>query len=787
MAVDLREAGLPVVLVGQRTVPPNLSHLDEFVQRVEAVSSTATVVIWDGLNEPAEYQKLSQELASLGRKVLVVGSSYTLQSQSTARQRPSPSSQARTYIVDVSVEMVPHERNDLLVHFGRFLPVAAQVLERYDLSKYNNVFAALYYLADPLRPRLVDGLVNEIESAADRLEARVKAHLAEHGHDNSGMSAMEYALRQALGDRFDEMVLQKSSQVNESERASVVRSEGMTLVNAVMLISDLGLDTPQSLALRLLGREKHLAYRSAMEDYPVLTSHETAEGDIYLSARQPLEAQIWCEKRLPDEQNRFQVIYRLATRLEPHEAKNDRSSEFTFVIRLLQTIGPQGAHPMRRRFEEIATIVEELRKKLPSVHSRLLLIEANALREHVQQTQRDLTQSETRGATVDVLKSLEKGEELLERAEHSLIEAEKMVWGDSEVALSVGARRMISVLATERAAVVGARLWCLLSQLKQESHPLPIVFIRTRKALDDARRTWRRALTIDDENIQALDTACWILRDYLNSGIATEAEEMDVLADWSDIIEQYGQVDMTPDQLEKFDERERQLAQRLKDTTRFRAILERSAERGGNAVHLLMARHIRETQSAAFASEYLESNCSSALYSDRLLLLFYYRLWWEIHSHFSEFFPRDHLCLAFDVKEWESLDRLATARLSLDGEAENRLALFHHGWAALQLGHGRQAVRVFEQLETVSIGSYRRGRTLVLVSDELGKPKQFYGETRATSFSHIGRVWLDELRLEIPFKTIDFKDIERRAGQPMGPFHIAVNYRGAFAQPTFRA
>jgi len=111
-------------------------------------------------------------------------------------------------------------------------------------------------------------------------------------------------------------------------------------------------------------------------------------------------------------------------------------------------------------------------------------------------------------------------------------------------------------------------------------HPSAAEFARIRRTMDDARHAWRRALVVDDENVQALDTACWIIRDYLNSGVVTLAEEVETLADWADIIERYGQVDMTPDELVKYDDRDRQLAQKLGDTSRFEAVLQRATARG---------------------------------------------------------------------------------------------------------------------------------------------------------------------------------------------------------------
>ena len=92
----------------------------------------------------------------------------------------------------------------------------------------------------------------------------------------------------------------------------------------------------------------------------------------------------------------------------------------------------------------------------------------------------------------------------------------------------------------------------------------------------------------------------------------------------------------------------------------------------------------------------------------------------------------------------------------------------------------------FRQLDTVSIGSFRRGRTLAIVSSSEGAAREFFGETRSPA-GVSGRVWLDSLHIEIPYRFLEFSDIPKRAGETLGPFHIALNYRGPFAVPVSRS
>ena len=70
-------------------------------------------------------------------------------------------------------------------------------------------------------------------------------------------------------------------------------------------------------------------------------------------------------------------------------------------------------------------------------------------------------------------------------------------------------------------------------------------------------------------------------------------------------------------------------------------------------------------------------------------------------------------------------------------------------------------------------------------SDADARPLEFTGETRASQYSHLGRVWIEDLRIEIPYKVFEFGD-PVGPGELLGPFHIAMNYRGAYAQPVSR-
>jgi hypothetical protein len=74
----------------------------------------------------------------------------------------------------------------------------------------------------------------------------------------------------------------------------------------------------------------------------VIDEREVADGLLESTARQPLEADIWCRWRIP-QQEQFNRIREMVRKVRSSEIANDHSPETTFVADLLQAVGPQRA------------------------------------------------------------------------------------------------------------------------------------------------------------------------------------------------------------------------------------------------------------------------------------------------------------------------------------------------------------------------------------------------------------------------------------------------------------
>jgi hypothetical protein len=790
LAVELREAGFPVVYIRRSSVPPSYGQLDKFAQMVEGCGARLPVaVVHDGLLEPHEYMRLARFLGSRGRKALVVGSSYGEESISPAGPQKK---KKNLRVLRVSVHMLPDERQALQMHLARFHANDPVLLRLLDKASYNNFFAFLYQLlgSGQARDRLAAGLIREIESHVAAFDQRIEELVSDHGPGWSGLNAFQLAWFEALGARASE-VAASTPKEEDGLDGQALRSEALRLVDTVMVAGQFGVDVPQSLALRLLRTDRSRAYREALNAFHAVEVREVRPQVYVLGTRHPVEAVIWCGERVPDRTRQFDVLAYLAEQLRGDEARDDRSLECDTVIRLLRTVGPQGPDPRARipeTYHRIAEVVRDLRRQHGRIHERLLLLEGNSVRESVRHHQEELTRRRQAGAAdeAECRRLATEWLEQLAQAEASLdvaiLQSRAKPVGEKR---GPGFRRFMAVLETEQACICGVQQGSLVRLARTVSDLEDARYDEMDAHLKRATAAWRRAMAYDDDNFHAHDAACWIYKERHEAGRLSDEREAEILADWHDIIERCRLLDLDPRQEDRLDYHEGCLATATADLSRFEKIVERMQERGSPAAHTMKARYLASSKGSVEARSYLESVAGLDLLRDRSLLLYYYRLWWQTETGLDKYFPDYHLTLPFRRDQWQRLGDLAEARRQLEGERDNCLALFHLSWSCLQLGQGERAREVLAHLDAASGESFRRGRTLALLADAGGLPRELTAETRGRADTR-GRAWIDELRLDVNFSLFDFPDVGTRSGRLLGPFHLALNYRGAFAQPINR-
>ncbi|OQW90886.1 MAG: hypothetical protein BWK78_05985, partial [Thiotrichaceae bacterium IS1] len=804
LAVELRKLGLPIIFIENSLFSPSFSNIDWFARYVETVTKAPVMVIYDGTQVDQEYVKLSELLASRGRRCVIIGSSYPSQKQH--KKTKNRHGKAKVIPLLINVGLTEEESKQLFLHLEKFLPEHnLELVKRLSVSDTSNFFAVLYRLLPPAQKKLANGIVNEGTYVVSRIhEEVVRSVQTEEGL--KGATLLEQVLRKAFQNSEDLWLPKNQTAVSSGLTYNV--NEAYQLINTVMLVSRLGLELPQNLALRLLPHNSAAVYRGSLRGDIIL--EKSKSNSIFLSARHELEAKVWLDERLPDPQNQFELLEKLVRLARASEIRDDDSLELEFMVKLLQKIGPEGDDRTRMSanfYRKIADLVKDLREQFKEVHPRLLLLQSHALREWVKVQQEQLDKNVSREGQKEQLCEWLK---VLTEAEEGLRMANDIVQNRADAmsrSLSKSAREHLARVETERACVIGARQGCQLRMLTPNELTFKRVQEEIQTTYEEARSAWRKAMRFDEENVNATDAACWICRDRHEIGKKTPGEmtpereiaEIELLADWQEVIERYGQLALAPSQEDMRDHREQEFSKALGNPDRIEKVVSRAASRGSPVVHIFKARHlIEEKEGVKAARQYLEENCNAHQYLDsnqehgelernRALLLLYTRYWWQTETGYPSYLGEDRMCLAFSPEQWKQLKTLMDLRLTLEGENESGTALLLRACALVHLNQVEEAIKVFDKLDRLQVGGYRRSRTLFLLCDNQGKPEQFSAEFRGMRGSGDRYyVWSDRLRAKVAFHLYDFDLKEVRPGKLIGPFHLAINFRGFFAEPLWR-
>ena len=781
LAVELREAGVPVMLATRGFAAPNRVHVDDIAQRIESAGSRCPcVLIWDALRDDEDYLDLSRYFASRGRKILVIGTTYTrppIAQENTARKRKSTLVE-----INLGIALTSSDRANLLTHFETFLPREIESLRALQLQlDTDNLFVLLFRLFDGIRPQMASGLLSETASG---FEDMLKAAAA-GARELIGRGDLALALREALGQALGQQVEAATVEGVTPDEAKRFHDPVYAFVGAIMISSRAGLSLPVDLGLRLLGDDGVRLYRRIMGSTSFIVE-DADERCVFLRARHRLEAIIWCRKHASSPEQLFKVIERIATSLQAREVTDPNShledGHANFVVKLLQAHGPQGPTDLRNEasYKRIDVVVSALRDRFgDNIHPRLLQVQANAIREGVKQDQKDApTASES---------TLRERINCLGRADQALALASSQAWATAGENPRGASRVFLAVTWAERAAVTGTilRTTSALTALSKDSGPATMS--EYQRLYSQAQKYWRSSLALTDRNIPAIDIACWVSEHFVGLVGPEMAIESGALSEWGEATDMYAEAAETPENLASSDDRERKYWAYLGDSERVQAVLECLSSRNSAAGHALRARLLEHDESLVDGSQqaldYLDGHCSESIHEDRHLLAVYYRVWWKAHTGHSTFFPEDRLVLNLSKDDWQRFANLADTRVECDPSGPNQMARFHGAWARLELGDVDTAMRKFHSLAASSDGAVRRARSLALLSDGRGEQQKFRGEIRSISPQGRGRVWVSDLREELPFNLSEFGDVNHRIGAPLGPFVVALNYRGAFAQP----
>ena len=361
-----RELRLPVVVATNRI--PNHADIEAFCLESERLQAAATVLICDSSQPPQRYEDLASALRSRGRRLLIVGTCYRVETHAGHQ-------------VDQFVEAPAHVSKDELIAFEQ-LQNEFSIPRGYDPPNSDSIFAMLYRRLPAARDRLAAG----VSSEARATESVVRDRARRVPQPSTGLPEIAEQL-------IDLGIVSRTSQVFQEEEtlAAVGLDAAGRLIDYVMVAGRLNCAVPVNLVFRVLGHSGGLHQDQILyllADLDLFRWQEDEEGSDFLVApRIQLEAELVCRRRLTLDQE----IERLLALIGSVRPGVDQRLERSFLLDLLFRIDRNGPRKeaYRSGYLRFADALKELREHNRVSDPDLVLRECVFRRRAVRQSQSD--------------------------------------------------------------------------------------------------------------------------------------------------------------------------------------------------------------------------------------------------------------------------------------------------------------------------------------------------------------------------------------------------------------
>jgi len=743
----------PVLFIERKTQRPVYADIDQYCQWLEDHDAEACLVVWDGMLQPSEYYDVQGYFTSRGRKIVLIGSSYKLQTSGnnyfevpdclTTDESP----EFLSFLESIGIPI--HDR-------------LRKAIEDCDTS----YLVALYRLLPPTRPRIRTGVIEELEITEREIEEAVVR--LQTGTES--VTTLAHALYEAgIIDegRLDEIRL-------TSATAKIRPADVHELVDLVMVPGEFGISIPIELLVRSWGKADFSDMGSILRDFDIFRSYEDSAGRLLVGPRHPLEARLLVQARVGSPESEIAIATRLIKSLHASTGISDEGDEINFAVELVRAIGPQGLEKARFRpfFITLSTALQQLRETRNIQSPRLMLQEANLQREWVTLT------SQTGQVPDEASATLASAQTVLHDALDVLEDTRRNQF-------------LRESISTELASTLGAQTEHLIRS-NASNEEIIQAFRTTQGAIRSARQ-------IDYTHYYPVDVLIWVTSAVIQSGILTDVERIEVIADALDALETIDPELLDSFNLEQLYRRRMELGRLLDDQKMSESAFQELLSIGSTAGYYIRALEIGGStrdvagvdaelaQRYRSAWQYLEEHRSEIALDSRCLnLLFDY--WWLSKARQSLFF-RERSVVPFKEEDWSYCLRLITQLRTLPGSYRDLTLAFLESLSIFHLNQPAQAFQQFREVENESyiLRGKRRIIRFYLAGDLTGKPRLYHGTVRMVEAdSRRGQVFVDEVGQRIPFFPADFGRPDIRQGDSLGEFHIAFNFLGPVADPTFR-
>ena len=752
LAYKIAELGkYPVIFIERKAQRPVEVDIDECCRWLENSGAAATLIVWDGMGQQADYHELQTFLASRGRKAVVVGSAYKINS-----------------LDDHLVEVPDRLSTGEAVAFAAFLEglgIELSQQHRHDLSERDpSYLVALYRHLAAARPRITTGVIQELQ----QLEAELLTAVRNSQVSSVGLGSFASALVSAglVGQSHAE-------DVTAGLDPQAVSKNVIDLVDLVTVPGRYGMNIPMELLARAWEQSNFELIAEVLRGCDLFQTFEDAAGRMIVGPRHPLEAQLVVQARIGSAEGEAGIICKIVRALRPSTWGSSDSDETSFIIETLRGVGPQSNE--RRRFAPyfrlLAESISEVRESRNLKNPRLMLQEANFLREWVTH------KSQINERPLDVEQVLAESQEILQNALDQL-EDNPRQW------------RLRTFIATELAANLGT---ATVDSIRIGSAGQSI-----RLAFEEVLRSVQAAREIDFSSYNPVDVLAWTTEELAKPGIVDDQTRLEAIVSLLDALETVDEELLDGRNKEQFQSRRLEVGQLLGDEVMSDSAFQRLISMGSTAGYYVRAKEFTKLEGQEGSEkvtinhgyrqswQYLEGFRDQIKDDPRCLGLLLSNWWQSRTGH--RLFTDERIAVPLSLGDWEYSLQLVRQLRGLGSHRDLALALLE-AISLFHLDRFAAALQLFREVEAESYRVPGRRRILrsLLASEPNGEPKLYHGDVRTIEPGrNRAQVFVEEIGQRLVFLPHDFGRPDIRQGDSLGEFHIAFNFIGPVPDPVVR-
>jgi tetratricopeptide (TPR) repeat protein len=768
-----RDQKYPVLFIPGSTKRPVAEHIDQFCQYVENHGARACLVVWDGMVNLEDYRDFLTRLTSRGRKVVLIGSTYLRQSDRSliAPKQHQGKRWKQTELVEAPSSLSSDEIESFRSHLEELGLNLSELVGTLGVKTDETFLVALYRLLPETRSQIRGGVVREVSHAESVLIRRLQQIPAL----DLASTALAHAMARAgilneLEDIFE------GSQEIDGESVSPI----LVLTGLVMVPGRFGLQVPLEILVRAVGANEFAKIAGLAEDIDIFRWYEDPFGNIEMGPRSSLEATLVVRSRLGGPGTEIEFAEKLLMEVRPNMGGTTSDRDIQFAVDLLRAIGAGGTekHRFAPFFHRLALTLRRLREERGVESARLMLQEANLLREWAIDQGSDLQQNPEGRSALD--QAYDAAEDVLGQAIDLASREER-------------SKNFLAQLLVEQASLRAARSRYALES-GADRRIAADQFMGARDALQDAQR-------LDPSNYYPLDVLGWSSIYIIGSELLDQRDAIEVRADVLNAFQTADPEDFDAVQRVKLLSRRMEVYEQLGLQDLAEEDFELLRSLGSGAGFYLRAFQLaglsslersldsRTISELRKALEFLEQN-RNAIRGDPRCLDLLLDLWWTVNTG-HRLFEGERQVVSLGKNEWTDLQSVIRDLENTDGSRREFALPFLDAMAQFHLKNFPEAMRIFERVrrDSEQVRGRRRVIRSYLASKPSGVPEVYYGTVVSVSRGSMaaatrGEVFVEGIRQNIPFLAHDFGGSQIEVGEALQDFHIAFNFLGPIADPA---